>query len=490
MYRTLLKDTSLYSISTVVARGFSFITVPIFTRILSASDYGALDLLSYAAMFIPLIFGLALDQAIGRFYIGADEDNQRRIASTVILYYIVVLFFISLAGMPFAGYLAEYWLDNQVDAKTVVMVFVYMWVLSVYYASNNQLKYMFESKNYALTNVGNTVLSAVLGILFTLILRLGVFGLFLGQSISLAVFSLISLYFGRKTYTFVFDWAHFREMTRYSLPLVPSTIAFFGMQCADRYALKELGSLTDVGIYGVGARLASIIQLFLMGFQGAWYPLMIKNHANPEAKDQFRQVFNHFIFIMSAVLIIISLFGKEILTLLATSRFSSGFIVVPLLIGSSILATIANYFSCGIELRKKTIFKTYMNIAGLILNIILNIVFIRHFGLLGAALATFITLLMMAVAGMTISQRLFYVPYEWGKVVVTLVVAMAVSLTILVYPFPISACSILFRLFLWGLSLIVFSEIIGIVSLRKMWFFGHSLLSIKIIPAFKARRGS
>jgi O-antigen/teichoic acid export membrane protein len=178
---------------------------------------------------------------------------------------------------------------------------------------------------------------------------------------------------------------------------------------------------------------------------------------------------------MSAVLMIISLFGREILTILATTQFSSGYMVVPLLIGSAILATIANYFSCGIELRKKTIMKTYMNLAGFILNIILNIIFIRQFGLLGAALATFTSLLMMAVAGMTISQRLFYVPYEWGKVIVTLVLAMAVSLTIFVYPFQLSAYTILFRLTLWGLALIVFSEIIGIVSLREMWSFGRSL---------------
>ena len=474
MYKTLLKDASLYSISTVVARGFSFITVPIFTRILSASDYGALDLLSYAAVFIPLIFGLALDMAVGRFYIDADEDNKKRIASTVMLYYIVVLFCISLAGMPFSGYLAEHWLDNQVDVKTVVMVFIFMWLQSVYHASNNQLRYMFEAKKYTFCNIGNTILSAVLGILFILVMRLGVFGLFLGQSISQAVFSLVSLYYGRKTYALVFDLGHFREMVRYSLPLVPSTMAYFGMQYADRYALNALTSLTDVGIYGVAARLASIIQLFLMGFQGAWYPLMIKNHATPEAKDQFRKVFNHFIFIMSAVLMIISLFGREILTILATTQFSSGYMVVPLLIGSAILATVANYFSCGIELRKKTIMKTYMNLAGFILNIILNIIFIRQFGLLGAALATFTSLLMMAVAGMTISQRLFYVPYEWGKVIVTLVLAMAVSLTIFVYPFPISAYTILFRLTLWGLALVVFSEIIGIVSLREMWSFGRS----------------
>ena len=108
------------------------------------------------------------------------------------------------------------------------------------------------------------------------------------------------------------------------------------------------------------------------------------------------------------------------------------------------------------------------------INIILNIIFIRHFGLLGAALATFMSLLLMAVVGMTISQRLFYVPYEWGKVVATLSFAMAVSLSILVYPFTVSPSAILFKLVLCGLSLAVFSEIIRIVNVREMWSFGRS----------------
>jgi O-antigen/teichoic acid export membrane protein len=115
-----------------------------------------------------------------------------------------------------------------------------------------------------------------------------------------------------------------------------------------------------------------------------------------------------------------------------------------------------------------------MNIAGLTVNVIFNIIFIKHFGLLGAALATFMSLLLMALAGMAISQRLFYVPYEWDKVVATLTFAMAVSLSILVYPFTVSPSAILFKLVLCGLSLAVFCEIIRIVNVREMWSFGRS----------------
>ena len=152
MYRQLLKDASLYSLSSVLARGLSLITVPVYTRILSPADYGALDLLSYLAVIVPLFVGAALDQAVARFYLDAEnEDERRSIASTVLFYTI----FIYCLFIPVAGSLAEYmaadWLGGQVDASTVLLVFAFIWLQSIFYIANNQLKFLFLSQANSLS---------------------------------------------------------------------------------------------------------------------------------------------------------------------------------------------------------------------------------------------------------------------------------------------------------------------------------------------------
>ena len=297
MYKRLLKDASLYSLSSVIARGFSLITVPVFTRILSPADFGALDLLSYLAVLVPLVVGLSLDQAVARFYIdAADNEERKRIASTVLIYTIFVYSIFIPVAFPLSEYMADHWLDGQTDQRTILLVFILVWVHSIFYIANNQLKYLFLSKQYALSNVGNTILSVVLGFILVLYADFGIAGIFLGQIIGQSVFALLSLYYGRKSYSVVFHIRTLRKLLIYSLPLMPSTLAFFLMQYIDRYMINEISDLKSVGIYGMGARLASLVNLFLMGFQGAWSPIIMKHFRDDDAPKRFVVVFNYFFF--------------------------------------------------------------------------------------------------------------------------------------------------------------------------------------------------
>lgn len=470
MYRNLLKDTSLYSLSTILGRGFSLITVPIYTRFLSPSDYGALDLLSYLAMFLPLVLGLALDQAVARFYIDAETEIERKkIASTVIIYNALILFLGVGVGVLFAPQLVVSWLDNQVGQETVIMVFVLIWASALFSIANNQLKYMFEVKKYAVCNIGNTVLCTALSIWFIAFMQYGVFGVFLAQAISQFCFALLSLYYGRRAYGLFFDLRKFKTMLHYSLPLVPSAIAFFGMQYTDRYVLNALKELHDVGVYGIGARLSSLVFLFLTGFQGAWHPTVMKTYQDVGAKIKFKIVFNYFIFITTSILVTLSLFGQEVIHVLTTEAYSGGYVVVPLLVSAAILSSVGSYFSYGIQIGKKSKERLYINISGFVLNIILNVLFINWLGIIGAALATFTSFLLIASMSMIVSQKAYHVPYEWLKIISSLVLALAVSHVTVLWPMEISMSAVLFKLALTIVTFVLIGRILGIHGIHTMF---------------------
>jgi O-antigen/teichoic acid export membrane protein len=428
MYKRLLKDASVYSISSLLARGFSLITVPIYTRILSPSDYGALDLLSYTAMLVVLVMGAALDQAVARFYLDATENSEKkRIASTVLIYNLFVFALLIPLVVPLASQLAHKWLDDQVDETTVVLVFIYIWMHAIFYIANNQLRYLFLSKQYALCNIGNTIFSIVLSFVFVVYLKWGVFGVFLGQVIGAGLFALLSLYYARESYALVFHWKSFKRMLVYSLPLVPGTLAFYLMQYVDRYVINQLTGLYEVGLYGIGARVASLVNLFLMGFQGAWSPIIFKSFREKEAPEKFKVVFNYYLFAVLTILVGLSLFGKEILLLLTTKTFSQGFVVVPLLVLAAILASIGQYFTYGIQIAQKSHFTLFLNSASLLINVVLNYVLIPRLGIIGAALATVLSFVFLSVVGMSLSQKLYYVPYRWVNILAAGLLATAIS---------------------------------------------------------------
>jgi O-antigen/teichoic acid export membrane protein len=428
MYKRLLKDASLYSISSLLARGFSLITVPIYTRILSPADYGALDLLSYTAVLVGLVMGAALDQAVARFYIDEKDDlEKKRIATTVLIYNIFVFAALIPLVKPLASQLAHRWLDDQVDETTVVLVFIYIWVFAIYYIANNQLKYLFLSKQYALCSIGSTALGIVLSLAFVAYFKWGVFGIFLGQLIAVGLVAVLALYYARESYALVFHWGSLKRMLVYSLPLVPGTLAFYLMQYVDRYAINQISGLHEVGLYGIGARLASLVNLFLMGFQGAWDPVVMKSFREKDAPEKFKVVFSYYLFVVLAILVGLSLFGREILLLLTTKTFSEGFVVVPLLVLAAILASIGQYFTYGIQIAQKSHYRLFLNVAALLLNVALNYLLIPRLGIIGAALATVLSFVFLTVVGIWLSQKHYYVSYKWPNIAAAGLLAVAIS---------------------------------------------------------------
>jgi O-antigen/teichoic acid export membrane protein len=441
MLRRLLKEASLYSLSSLLARGFSFITVPVFTRILSPADYGALDLLSYVAVLAPLMIGCALDQAVGRFYLDADiaPEERRRIASTGLFYNLGAFALVGLLLAPAADSIANGWLAGQVGPGTVRIVLLFMWIQSIFYITNNQLRYMFRAKAFALSNVGNTVLSTAASLVFIVWLDLGVAGAFLGQALGQLVFSMVSIYLARDCYRIVFDPALLRRMLVYSLPLVPGTLAFFVMQYVDRYILNEMRGLAEVGIYGMGARIASLVNLFLMGFQSAWYPHVMAAFREPGAPERFRRVFEVYVVVTVALLVLLSLFGHEILLLLTTPEFAQGYVVVPPLVLGAVMATIANYFSYGIQIAEKNHYRMWLNLGALVFTVTMNLLLVPVLGALGAALANAGSFVLLALASLAVSQRFYRVPYAWSRVLPVLAVGIVLSHAVILWHMPLSS---------------------------------------------------
>jgi len=471
MLKGLFRDASLYSLSSLLARGFSLITVPIFTRILSPADYGALDLLTYVALLAPLVIGCALDQAVGRYYLDSAVPavEGRRIASTGLFYNVIAFAVVGVALLPAAEYLANHWLDGQVGAGTVQIVLAFMWIQSIFYIATNQLRYLFRAKAFAVCNIGNTIVSTAASFAFLVWFDLGVAGIFLGQALGQAIFSVVCIYLARDCYLAVFDLSLLRRMLRYSLPLVPGTLAFFLMQYVDRYILNEMRGLADVGIYGMGARIASLVNLFLMGFQGAWWPVVMKSFRDADAPARFRQVFEVYLFMTLTMLVVLSLFGKEVLLALTTPAFAQGFVVVPLLVLGAVMASIAAYFSYGIQIAEMNHLRMFLNLGALVVSVILNVLLIPLLGVLGAALANALCLALLALVSVAVSQRYYRVPYLWPRNLAALLIAILASHSVIAWEVPVSLTAMLLKIVLALAVAVVLARLLKIPLQPQVW---------------------
>jgi O-antigen/teichoic acid export membrane protein len=384
---------------------------------------------------------------VGRFYLDSEsqEAERRRIASSALFFNVIVFAAAGLLMAPAADLLAQRWLAGQVDRETVLLVLAFIWIQSIFYISNNQLRYMFRARAFALSNIGNTIVSTAASFICVAALHLGVAGVFIGQGIGQAIFSIVSIWLARDCYRVVMDLPLLGRMLRYSLPLVPGTLAFYVMQYVDRYILNEVRGLGEVGLYGMGARMASLVNLFLMGFQAAWWPHVLSAFREPEAPAKFRRVSEVYLLVTMAILMMLSLFGHEVLLLLTTPEFAVAYTVVPPLVLGAVMASVASYFSYGIEISRKNHYRMLLNLGALTISVSLNLMLIPQLGVLGAALANAICFLALAMASVALSQRLYHVPYAWRRVSAGLATGIAVSHAVLFWHAQVSVAALLFK---------------------------------------------
>jgi O-antigen/teichoic acid export membrane protein len=216
----------------------------------------------------------------------------------------------------------------------------------------------------------------------------------------------------RNSFRFRFNWACLKEMLLFSAPLVPSGIAVFLSFYVDRMMINYYLSLDAVGLYGIGFRLASIVGLVMVGFQGALTPLVYSYYRREQTPQDIASIFRFFIAFSLVVFLAIGLFSQEILWLMTTPAYYTAASLVIYLVPAILLSNMY-IFTPGIGIAKKTHLILWINLGGAILNIVLNWLLIPSFGTTGAAIAKLLGYACIFAAYMFFSQRLYHVPHNW-----------------------------------------------------------------------------
>jgi O-antigen/teichoic acid export membrane protein len=171
-------------------------------------------------------------------------------------------------------------------------------------------------------------------------------------------------------------------------------------------------SLNDVGLFGIGFRVAGMVGLVIVGFQGALTPLIYAHHRDPSTPAQLARIFRIFVAFALLMFLMVSVFAKDIMLVLTIPAYYDAANIVVFLIPAILLSNMY-IFAPGTAIEKKTHIILLINVGGALLNVLLNAVLIPHFGIEGASVAKLISYGLVFGAYMWFSQQLYYVPHGW-----------------------------------------------------------------------------
>jgi len=236
-------------------------------------------------------------------------------------------------------------------------------------------------------------------------------GLVAGAGIGL-VFAMVRL---RGAIEWKIDLEKLRRMLRFSLPLVPASLALLLSTYASRFILNDLLTLTDVGLFTWASQLASIPGLMLVGVQGAVTPLVIKHHAEPGTPVLLARGLETVLAGGLWVCVALGLYTPELIRLLGYSQYAGAAPLVPIL-APALLFVQVYVFAPGFMIAERTGLQLLISLLGAGAAVAFNYVFVAQGGAVGAAFATLVSSTLFIGSWFWISQRFYPVPVNWGRI--------------------------------------------------------------------------
>ena len=419
--RRLLSDSAIYGLGGVASQALGILLVPIYARVLGASNYGILAVLNTTLALTTMVVTLALPQAFFRSYLSEAQsptDRRRVLAGTLGLRLAIGVVFAALWALiaaPLTGVVVGS--SERLPLMLLVGPIVFCDTLNLVPLSF--LRAERRPAPYAALSFFRSVFGTVLILVLVVFAHQGVFGAMLGSALSALITTAIGVavlarYRAAKP---GFDSGLWRHMLVFSLPLVPAAIAGWSLGLSDRYIIGAVDGFRAVGIYSVGYTIGLVMNaLVIQPFGLAWGAAYWEFAREEGAPRIIARAMTLFVIAASVPALGLSLFGTDVLRRLFSPEFAEGRFVVPFSAFGYLMYGLYSIAATGLNLRSQTRWLPFTVAASALVNLLLNLVFIPRLGFMAAAYSTLLSYALLAVLTGAASQRYYPVPWDYPRV--------------------------------------------------------------------------
>ncbi len=427
----MVKSSGIYALGALASPLVSLVLAPFLTHQLSNSNYGGLAVLYTTVDLVTAITQLGLGPAFFRAYNGDYESLRDR--SGVLSASILLLFLVSLP-LAIAIMLAAPWLSQLLFNSSAFTVAI-RWTALVILLENMTLPglaWLRAEKRAVLFSVlaiANLLLVLSTNVVLVGMLHMGVSGALIAKGTGYALIVICTLPI---MLLFIIrqqgPWLRsdiVRNLLFFGVPTIFGDMAAWVLQLSDRYLLGHFGSLAQTAIYTVSYTLGGVLSpVILAPFGLAWTPIMYSLAKRKDAERIFQLVFRWLSTILLFATFALSLLSTFFLEVLFPPAYHAGTHIIPFIALSTMGIGIYYIFMTGVYIRRMTILEFIFMLVAAVVNVLLNIYLIPHFGAMGAAISTLLAYIVLTSLAYIVNQRIYPVDFEIGFFIVKLFVGV------------------------------------------------------------------
>lgn len=433
--RNIIRQGSIYAVTNVLLLMFSVVTFPIFTRIFSKEEYGLMNLLTITLTMASLVCSGDLKDAILRYY---GEFEQKGEVGTLMSNTFTGSLLISVIGYLLSVGVSYALFQLNIisgDVFTIIIIsFLAIIAGNIITPIQTFYRVREEAVKYCAVSVIGKLFTTGLLIAFVVYLSHGIYGLFVGQTVAQGIVAAILFVIFVKKYGLKMvsiSAGHLKTFLKYSLPLVVNGMFAYLANFGNRFLIALFMGQSSVATFVVAYVLPDYLETaVILSLNMVLYPSIMNlwgKGKDEEAEEILRKFL--FIYIAIAIPIVFGLYSirYEVIEVLASEKYlESAELIAVLTLG---IMTRGLYFplAAGLYKEKKTNLIALVNIGGVTVNVLLNVILIPVLGLKGAAFATFIAYLAVLFISYCLSRRYARIYINFREVMKFAAIAILVS---------------------------------------------------------------
>ena len=385
-YQKLANNTVIFAIGSFGAKFLSFILMRLYTGCMTTDGYSTADLLYQTVNVLYPILTFSMADAVIRF--GMDKGYNQKQVYTVA----VTSTLIGLAAFALISPVLNL-IDMYKDYG--FLLYVYCYFSCFRQIASNFVRAKGYVKLFAADGILSTLVIVICNVIFLVVLDMGVTGYVLSIIIS-DVVSIIILTFMASLHKYL-DISYlskklFKEMLKYSAPLIPTYVLWWITSASDRWFVISLCGEEINGIYSAAYKIPSLLMMFTTLFYQAWQMSAIENRNDSGLAKFYTKVYGAYSSLLMIAAAGVIMLVKPLTYLLVdndpSKNFTYAYHYTPILVIAMVFQCLCQFTSSVYNVRKKSMNSLLTSLIAAAVNIILNFILIPDYGAYGAAIAT------------------------------------------------------------------------------------------------------
>ena len=414
----LMRNTIIIFCGKVCTQLISFFLLPLYTGYLATKDYGIVDLITtYVTLIVPIIT-LELEMSIFRYLVdsrGKDKETKKLMSNN---FYVLL---IALSIFTLAYIIVTHFF--KFDFRWLILIDIIICTLSGNFLQIS--RGMGRTLDYSISCIITGAFTIVSNIFLIAVLRLGAMGMIISMALAnglgaLYLFVRLKLY---KLINFKFvDKKLIKEMYRYSIPLVPNGVSWWIVNVSDRTIISWVLGAGANGLYAVSNKFPTILSSLLGIFNLSWSESAALHINSPDRDEFFSDISNTVTKLFTSLGVGMIACMPFVFPLLINSKYNGAFNQIPILVLGAVFNVVICLYSAVYIAKKMTKQVATVSIIGAIINILINVVFIKYIGLYAASISTAISYFVMMVYRHIDLKKYINIKYEKGLVIKTILI--------------------------------------------------------------------